>query len=92
MDDNKNWNDAFKVIVRDKFLIQEGRGISHLRNTVCHMSDISDEEVNRIRQVMRESPFGRVTLLWKIAIGIVCVVMIGAFYFFTSRNFAHRFL
>lgn len=54
MDENKNWTDAFKAIVRDKFLIQEGRGISHLRNTVCHMSDISAEEVNRIKQVMRD--------------------------------------
>jgi hypothetical protein len=54
MDENKNWNDAFKAIVRDKFLLQEGRGISHLRNTVCHMSDISDEEVSRIKQVMRD--------------------------------------
>jgi hypothetical protein len=54
MDDTKNWNDVFKAIVRDKFLIQEGRGISHLRNTLCHMSDISDEEVERIKQVMRD--------------------------------------
>ncbi len=54
MDENKNWTDAFKAIVRDKFLSQEGRGISHLRNTVCHMSDISAEEVNRIKQVMRD--------------------------------------
>jgi len=54
MDETKNWNDVFKVIVRDKFLIQEGRSISHLRNTLCHMSDISDEEVNRVKQVMRD--------------------------------------
>ncbi len=54
MEDNKNWNDAFKTTVRDKFLIQEARGISHIRNTVCHMSDISDEEANRVRQVMRD--------------------------------------
>jgi hypothetical protein len=54
MDDSKNWNDAFKSIVRDKLLIQEGRGISHIRNTVCHMSDISQEEANRVRQVMRD--------------------------------------
>jgi hypothetical protein len=54
MDETKNWNDVFKVIVRDKFLIQEGRGISHLRNTLCHMSDISDEEVERVKQVMRD--------------------------------------
>jgi hypothetical protein len=54
MDDTKNWNDVFKAIVRDKFLIQEGRSISHLRNTLCHMSDISDEEVERVKQVMRD--------------------------------------
>ncbi len=54
MDDTKDWNDVFKAIVRDKFLIQEGRGISHLRNTLCHMSDISDEDVERIKQVMRD--------------------------------------
>jgi hypothetical protein len=54
MDDNKNWTDAFKAIVRDKFLIQEGRGISHLRNTICHMSEISDEEADRVKQVMRD--------------------------------------
>jgi hypothetical protein len=54
MDDVNNWNDAFKSIVRDKLLIQEGRGISHIRNTVCHMSDIPLEEANRVRQVMRD--------------------------------------
>jgi len=54
MDEPKNWNDAFKSTVRDKFLIQEARSISHIRNTVCHMSDISDEETNRVKQVMRD--------------------------------------
>jgi hypothetical protein len=54
MDENKNWNEVFKDIIRDKFLIQEGRGISHIRNTVCHMGDISDEEVGRVKQVMRD--------------------------------------
>lgn len=54
MDDTKNWNDIFKNVVRDKFLIQEGRSISHLRNTICHMSDISDEETDRVKQVMRD--------------------------------------
>ena len=54
IEDNKNWNDAFKSTVRDKFIVQEGRGISHIRNTVCHMSDISQEEANRVRQVMRD--------------------------------------
>jgi hypothetical protein len=54
MDENQNWNDVFKATVRDKFLIQEARGISHIRNTVCHMSDISVEESNRVKQVMRD--------------------------------------
>jgi hypothetical protein len=53
MDDTKNWNDVFNVIVREKFLIQEGHSISYLRNTLCHMSDISDEEVERVKLVMR---------------------------------------
>jgi Swt1-like HEPN len=54
MDETENWKAAFKNTVRDKFLIQEGRGISHIRNAVCHMSEISEEEVNRVRQVMRD--------------------------------------
>lgn len=48
------WKDYFQDIVRDKALVQEARHISHLRNTLCHMSDISDEEVDRVRQVMRD--------------------------------------
>ena len=54
IEENENWKDAFKNTVRDKFLVQEARGISHIRNTVCHMSDISQEEANRVRQVMRD--------------------------------------
>ena len=54
MDDKDNWKATFEAIVRDKFLIQEGRGVSHLRNTICHMSAISEEEENRIKQVMRD--------------------------------------
>jgi len=54
MDDNANWKDIFKDLVRDKFLIQEGRSVSHLRNTICHMSDIPDEETDRVKQVMRD--------------------------------------
>lgn len=48
------WNDYFKDILRDKSLIQESRHITHLRNTLCHMSIISDEEMDRIKQVMRD--------------------------------------
>jgi hypothetical protein len=54
IDDPKNWNDVFKAIVRDKLLIQEARSISHLRNTICHMSEISEEETERIKQVIRD--------------------------------------
>jgi hypothetical protein len=48
------WNLHFKDIVRDKALIQEARTIAHLRNTICHMTDISDEEVQRIRQTIKD--------------------------------------
>lgn len=46
------WKNYFKDVVRDKVLIQEARAISHLRNTICHMTDISEEEIQRIRQTM----------------------------------------
>lgn len=49
-----NWKDFFQEIIRDKALIQEARWISHLRNTICHMSPISSEELDRTRQVMRD--------------------------------------
>ena len=49
-----NWKDCFRDLIRDKALIQEARLVSHLRNTVCHMSPISDEELDRLRQVMRD--------------------------------------
>lgn len=48
------WKDGFSEIVRDKGLIQEARLIGHLRNTICHMSEIPDEESDRIRQTMRD--------------------------------------
>jgi len=48
------WKLGFDELVRDKALILEARMISHLRNTICHMTAIPEEEVNRIRQVMRD--------------------------------------
>ena len=48
------WKDYFKDIVRDKALVQEARLIAHLRNTICHMTEISDEEMERTKQVMRD--------------------------------------
>lgn len=49
-----NWKEDFAGHVRDKALVQEARHIGHLRNTICHMSDISSEEVERIKQTMRD--------------------------------------
>lgn len=49
-----NWKGAFDDVVRDKSLVQEARLLGHLRNTICHMSTISAEELGRIRQTMRD--------------------------------------
>jgi hypothetical protein len=48
------WKEGFGENVRDKGLIQEARLLVHLRNTICHMSTISAEEADRIRQTMRD--------------------------------------
>src|SRR4051794_9460129 len=48
------WKDGFEDIVRDKGLIQEARLIVHLRNTICHMSPIPPEELDRVKQTMRD--------------------------------------
>lgn len=48
------WKGGFDEIVRDKGLVQEARLLIHLRNTICHMSDIPAEETDRIRQTMRD--------------------------------------
>jgi hypothetical protein len=48
------WKEGFDDIVRDKGLIQEARLIIHLRNTVCHMTEVPSEEIERIRQTMRD--------------------------------------
>lgn len=50
----ENWKETFLDIVRDKALLHEGRMIVHLRNTVCHMSVITDEELERVKQTMRD--------------------------------------
>jgi hypothetical protein len=49
-----NWKESFDEPVRDKSLIHEARLLVHLRNTICHMSGISIEEADRIRQTMRD--------------------------------------
>jgi hypothetical protein len=48
------WDSHFAEIVRDKILIQEARTIAHLRNTICHMTDISEEEIVRIKQTIKD--------------------------------------
>ncbi|HOC42528.1 MAG TPA: Swt1 family HEPN domain-containing protein [Thermoanaerobaculales bacterium] len=48
------WKDGFSDLVRDKALVQEARLIGHLRNTVCHMTPIPDEETERVKQTMRD--------------------------------------
>lgn len=48
------WASHFSSIIRDKVLLQQARTISHLRNNICHMSDISDEEISRIKQTMKD--------------------------------------
>jgi hypothetical protein len=48
------WKSHFEDLLRDKTLVQQARLIGHLRNTICHMTTISSEEVERIRQTMRD--------------------------------------
>lgn len=48
------WKDGFSDLVRDKTLVQEARLIGHLRNTICHMTPIPDEEIDRVKQTMRD--------------------------------------
>jgi Swt1-like HEPN len=49
-----NWKPDFEELLRDKSLIQEARVINHLRNTLCHMTPISAEEMERVRQALRD--------------------------------------
>ncbi|MGH8524964.1 MAG: Swt1 family HEPN domain-containing protein [Gammaproteobacteria bacterium] len=48
------WKDAFQSVIRDRTLVQEARSLIHLRNTISHMTTISEEEEGRVRQVMRD--------------------------------------
>lgn len=48
------WKTHFIDVVRDKVLLQQARAISHLRNNICHMTDISEEEILRIKQTMKD--------------------------------------
>jgi hypothetical protein len=49
-----NWKGTFDLVVRDKTLINQARAVGHLRNTICHMTPIPEEETERVRQVMRD--------------------------------------
>jgi hypothetical protein len=49
-----SWKQGFDELVRDRGLIHEARLLVHLRNTICHMSAVSDEELERMRQTMRD--------------------------------------
>jgi len=54
MDEDKNWKTHFQDLVLDKALIAQTRLIAHTRNTICHMSPITEEEHERVQQVMRD--------------------------------------
>jgi hypothetical protein len=49
-----NWKTSFEDVVHDKALVQAARTINHLRNTICHMTAIPPEEVDRVRQTIRD--------------------------------------
>lgn len=49
-----NWKSHFEELLRDRALVQQARLIGHLRNTICHMSNISDEELERVKQTIRD--------------------------------------
>lgn len=49
-----NWKQGFDELIRDRGLVHEARLLVHLRNTICHMSTISSEETDRIKQTMRD--------------------------------------
>ena len=48
------WKSDFEELIRDRALVQQARLIGHLRNTICHMSAIPEEEMERIRQTIRD--------------------------------------
>ena len=48
------WKEGFDAVVRDKQLIHEARMVGHIRNAICHMTDVPDEEVERVKQMLRD--------------------------------------
>lgn len=54
MDDANNWKKHFEALILDKGLLQQTRLVVHTRNTICHMSTVTTEEHERLKQVMRD--------------------------------------
>jgi hypothetical protein len=54
MDDATNWKKHFEPLVGDKGLLQQTRLVVHTRNTICHMSTVTAEEHERLKQVIRD--------------------------------------
>ena len=48
------WKEGFDDIVRDRTLVHQARLIGHLRNTICHMTEIPAEETERVKQTIRD--------------------------------------
>src|ERR1035441_2224961 len=51
---DEGWKSGFEAVIRDKSLVQSARHVAHLRNAICHMTEIPPEETERIRQVIRD--------------------------------------
>lgn len=54
VDDSANWKNHFEPLIGDKGLLQQTRLVVHTRNTICHMSTVTEEEHERLKQVMRD--------------------------------------
>jgi hypothetical protein len=54
IDDTNNWKKYFEPLIGDKGLLQQTRLVVHTRNTICHMSIVTEEEHERLKQVMRD--------------------------------------
>jgi hypothetical protein len=54
MDENTTWKKHFEALVGDKALLQQTRLVVHTRNTICHMSTVTAEEHERVKQVIRD--------------------------------------
>jgi hypothetical protein len=48
------WKSDFEDLVLDKALIQQARMLGHLRNTICHMTELPEDETERVRRTIRD--------------------------------------